>query len=91
MKQFCRIPERTLRAMAAGRRPHPATVREALSGLRQRFGCEDPLPILLDLANSRLRKCQIPGCDATARMRSTTCSERHRKALSRLSLKHEPS
>ena len=29
--------------------------------------------------------CAVPGCGAAARRRSRTCSERHRKALSRMS------
>jgi len=84
MKQLCNIPERTLRAMASGRAPNAATVRDALRDLSLHFQCADPLPSLLDVARSEPTSCRLPGCDAVARRRSVTCSERHRKALARL-------
>jgi hypothetical protein len=78
------LPDRTARALAAGRQPRASTVRTAWAALTERFGSE-PLPGLLDLAaGSGCLRCSYPGCDTPARPRSRTCSERHRKALSRL-------
>jgi len=78
------LPDRTARALAGGRQPRASTVRTAWSALTERFGSE-PLPGLLDFAvASGSPRCHYPGCDIPARLRSRTCSERHRKALSRL-------
>ena len=76
------VPERTLRYLGT-RRPRRKTVRRAVSALRQRLG-SDGLSHLLDSAET-VRNCALPGCDEPCRPRSRTCSERHKKALSRLS------
>ena len=76
------LPTRTVEALAAGRAPRWATVERALLALRV-TAAYDPLAYLLDEADG-FRRCAVPGCEAIARPRSRTCSERHRKALSRL-------
>jgi hypothetical protein len=78
------LPERTVRALASGRRPRGSTVRKVWLAISGHFG-SDPLPGLLDLAEGDGPcRCVYPGCDVAARIRSHTCSERHRKALARL-------
>jgi hypothetical protein len=75
------LPPSTARFIASGRPPSKRTVRRAMRRLTGLFG-PHPLPQLLDLAADI--GCAYPGCDIPARLRSRTCSERHRKALSRL-------
>jgi hypothetical protein len=77
------LPARTARALTAGRAVRMTTVQRALRALRERDD-HDPLAFLLDEADG-FRRCAVPGCGAAARRRSRTCSERHRKALSRIS------
>lgn len=82
LRELTGLPPRTARALAAGRRPRGATLRRALEVLRTVAG-DDPVAFLLDQAEGS-RRCALPGCDGIARPRSRTCSERHRKALSRV-------
>jgi hypothetical protein len=76
------IPDSTLRYFRT-RRPRRKTVRRAVRALELRLGPNalSHLVDSLDLA----RECALPGCDEPSRPRSRTCSERHKKALSRLS------
>jgi hypothetical protein len=75
------LPPSTARFIVSGRSPSTRTLRRAFGHLRELLG-PDPLPRLLDLAADVV--CAYPGCHLPARLRSRTCSERHRKALSRL-------
>jgi hypothetical protein len=76
------VPERTLRYIGT-RRPRRTTVRRAISALQQHLGA-GALSHLLDSLDL-VRNCALPGCDEPCRPRSRTCSERHKKALSRMS------
>jgi hypothetical protein len=76
------IPDSTLRYFRT-RRPRRKTVRRAVRALELRLG-PDALSHLVDSLDL-VRECALPGCDEPSRPRSRTCSERHKKALSRLS------
>ena len=76
------VPDSTLRYFGT-RRPQRTTLRRAVTALKQRFGT-DALSHLLDSVEV-VRNCALPGCDEPSRPKSRTCSERHKKALSRLS------
>ncbi len=75
------LPERTARAMAAGRPPAAATVESALRALQVRFG-PDPIPRLLDLAErARQARCRWAGCEeAPARPGASWCPTHRRRS-----------
>jgi hypothetical protein len=75
------ISDSTLRYFQS-RQPQRTTVRRAVGALTQRFGT-DALSHLLDSVETA-DNCALPGCDEPSRPRSRTCSERHKKTLSRL-------
>jgi hypothetical protein len=75
------IPDSTLRSFRT-RQPQRTTVRRAIGALTQRLGT-DALSHLLHSVETA-HNCALPRCDEPSRPRSRTYSERHRKALSRL-------
>ncbi len=79
MVELCGIPGRTARALSSGRRPSPETERRAMAALSARLG-EDPLPMLLDLAElASERLCRWPDCgEAPSRPDAAWCP-RHRR------------
>ncbi len=78
--QLTGLSRRTVGRLSS-RPTRPSTLRRAGINLQVRLG-SDPLVELVELAAPRL--CAYPECASASRLRSQTCSERHRKALARL-------